>query len=921
MKLRTLIIFVFIFITFRGVSYSEHKEIRLSGFNSVPDLASILCLIQDSRNFIWVGTDRGLYRYDGYSCKNFQHETANTSSLSHNIVVDIIEDKSGNLWIATSGGGINKFNVENEQFVHYKAENTNPNSLSSNRTSCLHEDTNGILWIGTMDGGLNRLDRVQGRFSHYEHDPDDRKTISNNFVTAISEDFYGNLWVGTVSGGLNYYDPNTRTFTCYKPDPDYPGKERFDDAIQNFKDILDLMRIQTDLYNNTINCIFPDQTGALWLGTQGNGLKKFDLHSKTFKHYYIDSTRVNRFTQNDIRSILEDSKGILWIGTDGGGLYWFDRKNEEFSEIKCRLRTEPPLSLKYINSICEDSSGIVWIGIPYGNLIKYDREKECFKNYFEEMNDQESMGVRILCLVEDKQGILWFGSDGGGLSAFNREKRSIKQYLAAPNSPCGLSNNYIKAIYEDPSGKLWLGTFGGGLDIFDPVKEEFTHFFPGLKNSSAIYSDIIQSFCEDHRGILWIGTSDNGLYGYDRETGKVNYYHSDINDPNSLSDNSINFIHEDSLNNLWIGTNNGLNRFNPVENGFFRYMSDSTKDSLDFPKVVRTIYEDSSGRIWIGSWNGLYFFDREIGKFTNYTTADGLPDNIISGILEDDNGMLWISTFNGLSKFSPESSSFRNYSVFDGLPTNRFFSSCVKCKNGEIILGSFCGLCSFFPDKMKKDLSPPNIVITDIRGLSKEQEKFHYISSLDSVSFSYKDSFVISFSSLSFVSPYRNQYSYTMEGLNKEWIDLGNKNEVIFSHLEPGKYTFLVKGSNEENMWSKEGASIEINISPPFWRAVWFQAVLILSVAGLILYFHKTRLKIVKQRMETNVRVDRICDRFDITEREKEIIRYILRGKTNREIEKALYISSSTVKNHIYNIYKKLNVANRHQLMSLFSND
>ena len=920
MKHRNVIILIFMVFFLGEWSYPDNLEKRLAGFDPVPELTSILSIIQDSRGFIWVGTDRGLYRYDGYSCKNFHTEAATGSNLSHNIVVDIIEARSGDLWIATAGGGINRFNSTTEEFHHYKAEQDNPNSLSSNCTSCIYEDTNGILWIGTMDGGLNRFDKECQDFIRYEHDPADKNTISNNYVTAISEDTHGNLWVGTVSGGLNHFNPDNGSFTAYKPDPDYPGKEQFDENIHDFKDILDLMKINTDLYNNTINCIFPDHSGALWLGTQGNGLKKFEVSTKKFNHYYVDPTKINRFTQNDIRSVFEGSHGILWIGTDGGGLYWFDRANERFVEIKCRSRTNPMLSLKYISVICEDESGIIWIGMPYGNLIKYNREKECFKNYFEELNYQENMRVRILSLLEDKNGILWFGSDGGGLSAFDRENGRIKQYMADPDNPLSLSNNFIKTIYQDPLGKLWLGTFGGGIDIFDIEKEEFSHIPPGMENSHPIGGHIIQSFFEDHRGVLWIGTSDNGLYNLDRDSGRICHYLSDKKDSHSLSDNSVNCIFEDSFNSLWIGTNKGLNRFNPVGNRFISYIPSHEKTPPEYPRVVRTIYEDKSGRVWIGSWDGLYLFNRDSGQFKNYTADDGLPDNIISGILEDDDGMLWISTFNGLTRFNPERESFRTYGVFDGLFTNRFFSSCVKCQNGEIIFGSFSGLCSFFPENMKKDPSTTGIMITDIRRLSGDELSFRYNLTQDSVKFSYRDSFIISFSSLSFASPLKNLYSYTMEGLNEEWIDLGNKNEVIFSHLEPGRYIFRVKGSNEENIWSKEDAIIEINITPPFWRMIWFQAVLILSIAGLILYLHKTRLEIIKQRMKTDARIERICERADITEREKEIIRYMLKGKTNKEIEQELFISSSTVKNHIYNIYRKLNVANRHQLMSLFSN-
>ncbi|MCP2606550.1 ATP-binding protein [Candidatus Aminicenantes bacterium AC-708-I09] len=789
-------------------------------------------IIQDKQGFMWFGTEDGLNRYDGYEFKVYRNDHDNLNSLNYNYIKVIYEDSKGNLWIGTYGGGLDKFNPQQEKFIHYKYEVDNPYSLSNNYVTSIFEDKFGVLWIGTEEG-LNKFDSKKGRFIRYKHDINNPDSLSSDFITCIYEDSKGILWIGTENG-LNKFDRENERFIHYFHEPKNPHS----------------------ISNNYIYSIYEDHLGNLWIGTYGGGLNRFDRKTGKFIHYKYNARNPNSLSNNYVRVIYEDSSGTLWIGTEDG-LNQFNRKSENFFRFKHRPYDLNSLSNNEIYSIFEDRAGVLWIGTRVG-LNKLNQKSKQFIHYYSIPNDPNSLSNNyVRAIYEDDDGILWIGTYGG-LNKFNRKKGIFKHYIANPNDLTSLSSNRVMAICGDGPNILWIGT-ENGLNKFNKKTEKFIHFKSEIGNPWSLSSNFIRVVYKDRDGNLWIGT-DNGLNKFERKTGKFIHYKHNPKDPNSISNNFIYSIFEDSRGTLWIGTLKGLNKFDRKKNIFKKYfVIPGDSRSLNNNEIL-SIYEDSRGILWVGTAEGLNKFDRNREIFTHYTTKDGLPNNLIYDILEDREGNLWLSTNKGLSKFNPVQEKFRNYDVSDGLQSNEFSKgACFKSKSGEMFFGGINGFNSFYPEKIKDNPYPPQIVITDFKVFNKSisiGEKFDgmiilekSITNTKEIILSHKHRFFsIEFSALHFVSPKKNQYAYKMEGFDREWNYVGNRNFATYTNLPPGEYTFRVKASNSDGVWNDEGLSLKIKILPPFWMTWWFRGIILIFILVALISAYHARTYAIRKR-------------------------------------------------------------------------
>ncbi|MFC2140868.1 two-component regulator propeller domain-containing protein [Acidobacteriota bacterium] len=814
--------------------HSQDKPIAFEYITSNNGLSNdnILCILQDSKGFLWFGTENGLNRFDGYNFKTYRHQPEHSNSLSSDIVRTIIEDRSGVLWIGTLWGGVSKFDPKTETFTHYQSDPGNPNSLSHNFVFSILEDRAGIIWIGTFGGGVNKFDAKMGTFTHYESVPGNSNSLSDNKVMTMIEDSSGFLWIGTFAGGLNKFCPGTETFIRYQADPANPHS----------------------LSNNSVSIILEDQDqeGILWIGTLGGGLNKFSSKTETFTHYQADPGNPNSLSSNDVRKIYPDQTGVLWVGTSEG-LNRFDGKGK-FTRYLADPTTPGSLSANTIRSIYEDRSGIIWIGTQYGGLNKFNREEKKFNHYSYIFGEPNSLSNKtVTAIYEDPHGILWIGTLDG-LNKMNRKNETFTftHYRKDPLDPSSLSDNRIWSIYEDRSGEFWIGTFNG-LNQLDREKEKFTRYQAEDNEPNSLSNKTILSIGEDRWGFLWIGTFD-GLNRFDRRNRRFKYYQYDPNDPNSIGHNTILSIFEDHYGVLWIGTVGGLNKFNRETETFTRYRADQGNANGLSSDKINFIHEDTSGTLWFGTYGGLNKYDRKKNTFTHYLMKDGAPSDVISGILEDEHGNLWISTMNGLSKFDPKTGKFKNYDSSDGLQGNEFKYACYKSKSGEMFFGGINGFNAFFPDSIIDNPYPPGVVITGFKisnksvGIGEEVDGLKilekHISETNELKLSYKHT-TLSFEyvGLHYAASESNQYAYKMEGLDKDWNYVGKRRFAVYPHLYPGHYVFKVKASNNDNKWNVTGASVNIFIPPPYWRQWWF-----LVLAGVVFisllfggYYYRTR--------------------------------------------------------------------------------
>jgi len=800
---------------------------------------SVYCIFQDSKGFMWLGTEDGLNRYDGRRIKEYQADYENPHSISNNFVISIYEDRKGTLWIGTSSGGLNKFDRESENFTHYLTSPSDPNSLSQNTVTSICEDQSGILWIGTY-GGLNAFDRKRGVFTRYLNNPDDPNSLSNNSVTSICQDKEGVLWIGTLGGGLNKFDPKKGTFVHYKADLENPNSLR----------------------DNRILSVYEDRSGTLWIGTVDGGLHQFDRTKERFISYQADANNPNSLGYNTVKAIYEDSYGagkILWIGTQGGGLYKFDRERGIFIPYRHDPGNLNSISTNTLLCIYEDRSGVLWIGTDGGGVNRLDLEKKRFTLYRRDPKNSNSLNDNsIWAFCEDRSGTLWIGTHDGGLNRYDRTHRKFTHYAVTADDPNALSYNSIYAVYEDRAGILWTGTIDGCINRFDRRTGRYTHY---QTDPTGIGRFRISFIYEDQMGTFWVGTRGVGLLAFDREKEEFIRYQSDPEDSTSLSSDDVYCIFEDKSGELWIGTiAGGLNKYDRKKNAFTRYMNDPENPKSLSDNIVLTIYEDQKGFLWIGGFRGLNKFNREKGIFTLYSKKDGLPNDVIYGILEDDGGNLWMSTNKGLSKFNPQKETFRNYDINDGLQSNEFNAGAfLKSRSGEMFFGGINGFNSFYPDSIRDNPYVPTIVIADLQisntsvPIGKEMKGRvvlkKAIPEAKEIELSYKvNVFSFEFAALHYVSPEKNQYAYKMEGLEKEWNYVGNRGFVTYTNLSPGRYVFRVKGSNNDGVWNEEGVSLRITISHPFWQTWWFRVFGITASLVLILTVSQVRTRAIRER-------------------------------------------------------------------------
>lgn len=792
----------------------------------------VASITQDAKGIIWIGTEDGLNKYDGYEFTILRHDPENPlTSLSYNHILTILSDREGRVWVGTFNNGLCIYDPITGNFTSYKNDINDPSSVSHDKINVIFEDRDGEIWIGT-DVGLNRFDRTNGAFVRYLHDMRDNASLSHNYILEISEDGEGYLWIGTNGGGLNRFDKKTGRFERYRNEPDNP----------------------LSLSHNSVRAVIEDREGLLWVGTVGGGLNSLDRDRTAFTRYVNDPDDPNSLSHDQIFSLYEDTSGMLWIGTNGGGLCLYERETGRF--IRYRNDPNDPNSISYdeIYDIFEDRSGVIWLGTYGGGINKAAIRK--FKHYAYDPNDHNSLSHPIVwSIVEDSNGVLWIGTHGGGLNGLDRRTGKYIHYRHDPDDPKSLSHDIVRIVYIDRSGIFWLGTNGGGVCRFDEKTGCFARYRHDLDDPGSLSHDQIRSIYEDKNGVLWIGTYGGGLNNFDRAGGGFTRYRFDPGDPSSLSNDYIRFMYEDSDGDFWIGTQGGgLEKFDRNAGIFTHFRADPSDTNSLSSDYVFSVLEDATGVLWIGTMGGgLNKFDKRTGVFKSYTESDGLSNNSVYGAIQDERGALWISTNYGLSRFDPILEMFKNYTEEDGLQSNEFNgNSYFKSESGELFFGGINGFNAFYPDEIRDNHYIPPVIITKLLKLNKEFKPGRPISEISELTFSHRDYvFSFEFSALDYTAPRKNKYAYKMEGLDDDWIyTTSNKRFATFTTLAPGQYRFMVKGSNNDGVWNNEGTSIAITITPPLWKTIWFRLASAIVIVAVFVLWYRRRLRTVRMAAE-----------------------------------------------------------------------
>ncbi|MEP0214562.1 MAG: two-component regulator propeller domain-containing protein, partial [Cellulophaga sp.] len=828
-----------LFLILTAITYAQNslKFEHLTTENGLSQ-SDVNVIFQDIDRFMWFGTHDGLNRYDGYNFKVFKPNAENKKSISSNLIWKIIDDKKGDLWIGTTGGGLNYFNRETEEFTTYKHDPNDDNSLKSNYVTVLFRDSSNRLWVGTVKG-VSMVDLNEPtdslKFKHYNLYQNSSRPIKNtNNVSSFFEDSKHQVWIGGING-------------LSKLSRDNNG----DIYFQSVNHLINLPSVN-------VKAIAEDSYGNLMLGTS-NGLYKYSP--------YKDTNQIELLQEGTYNAISINNNHI-WAGRDNGLLEFSNISSTAKPELISVYKYDPKnpsnsLSKNAIKSLFIDHTGIIWAGANGGGVNKFDPHRKQFSHIKKSLDPNSLSNDKVRAIFEDSRQNLWIGTEGGGLNFLKKNNitKDFNQFQHFNNV------NKIFAIEEielKNKRKIFIGgEFSPGLYEIDVTNDKKLS-----ENDLKLIPDIsgsVFSILQDKEKNIWIGTYNDGVHRWlinkDGSTFTKDILKQNNNQQYSLPNNIIRDIFEDSKGNKWFATGNGLSKLTPEQQNsknpkFTTFKNNPDDDTTLSHNYILTVFECKSGTIWVGTFGGglnklIVNKDKTIG-FKRYTEKEGLPNNVIKGILEDNQGNLWISTNNGLSKFNPTDESFQNYDVNDGLQSNEFSElTALKTKEGQLFFGGVNGFTTFYPEEIISNKIKAETVLTNFSIFNKPVaigERINgrvildkSINAIDKIKLKYSENnFSFEFAALHYAASRKNKYAYKLEGFDKDWIYTTSKNRyATYTNLEPGSYVLKIKASNNDYIWDETPIELKIDVTPPWWRTTLAKVLYVLLAVVLLLAFRR----------------------------------------------------------------------------------
>jgi len=773
---------------------------------------TVRAIIEDKKGFVWFGCEDGLNKFDGYEFKIYRNDNKNPYSITSRSIKYLYLDSKGRLWVLTSNG-LNLYDAVKDCFYNYKNTTYTAFKELSSDIAGIIEDNKGNIWVSTVDEGIFKiecLDKPAKRFNYFFNDN------SKHFLSLI-QDTDSTLLVGTTDGLLNF---NVHSGQYYDLRPRY-GK------------------------GYEVRSVYIDNDHVMYISTS-KGLKVIDKKG-LIKEYRFKASDHDGINGDNVMNVVPYKNGNYLIGIDGGGIDWFDVKQNKFYHYTDEL------SSPNINCLYKDTKDDIWAG-TFLNGVNYSNPTTNLfvLNKNNPISDYSIKKGIVSSFLKDSKGNLWVTADGGGLYKKTKGSDRYKHYQAGEKS---ISSNVVISIMEDEEGYLWITTYGGGLLRYDAQKDVFKNYKSDPLNPNALFNDHTKALC-DYQGKIWVSGFGSGVDVLDKNTDQFTHYAHDDTNKGSIASDWVQAFYKDRKGVLWLATFRGLCRYNPKQDNFttFTFNNKSSNNHLDANSLI-DITEDSKGKLWLATTgNGVMCFDKEKYTYTSYTTADGLSNDYTKSIIEDDQSNIWISSNNGITRIDLKTKKIKAYTIKDGIPPcSFFFNAKYKDEQGVIYLGTNKGFLKINPAMTGENKRIPPVLITKLEinnelvlpGVKGSPLKID-VSETEIIHLPYdQNAITFYFVALNFNSARNNKYAYYLEGFDEEWFMAGDQRSAKYTNLNPGRYVFRVKGSNNDNIWNEKGASVIVIISPPIWKTWWFIGICILLMVALLYLLYLWRIRVI----------------------------------------------------------------------------
>jgi ligand-binding sensor domain-containing protein/PAS domain-containing protein len=798
---------------------AQNQFIQFQNYSTTEGLSVgvVYDFVEDNTGYLWVATQDGLNRFDGYSFKVFRSDGSDSTIVDNNIF-RLEKDESGNIWAGSERYGLSVVNTQTNKITNYIHSKDDKTSLSSNRIRKIRSDFFGNIWVAT-NKGINKFISKDKTFKTY---------LNKEYVSDIFVDSEGTLWIGTFSG-LFSYNPTLDKFVKVKPEKKFRMLGRV--VLSITEDINKNLWIASNndinIYNKKKNTFhnlrnregyfkkFPriqtvnmmtDRNGNIWITTSlfnspGHGLYFFNSTTEEFTLYKHSKIENNTLSGNDTRVVYETKNGLIYSGSFGGGFSKIRySQSEHFKSFSYKPNSEQSIpDPENIFTLFTTSDDNVIFGSAREGFSIYDKNKNKFTSFRKE-NSALKTNLGFSAFFRDSYGKTWIGSDKG-LYSFDEKTYQIKEEKELEKK---LENKNISSIFEDSKKNLWISTTVA-LYRYNPTTKEIITLKNDPKNPTTIADPVLHTIVEDDYGYIWGATFLNGVERINISTLQASHYKSDPKNPNSLTNNSINSLARDKTGNIWIGSNRGLNKLNPKS-----------------------------------------------GVLKKYTINNGLVNDQIYSIIEDDANNIWFTTSNGLTRLNYLTDNIKFFTREDGLPGNEHNSGAyAKDRDGNLYFSGPLGAYYFHPNRLITNKNQAHVAINKIEVNYKELKTDTVSNFLKKLYLNYdQNTLAFDISGLDFTNPKKNKYKYVLEGMHEKWINAGTNRFINYTNLPSGNYTLRIKASNNDGVWTTEDKSLAIFIKPHFSETWWFRTIITLLIALAVFLFYLSKMKSAQRQRE-----------------------------------------------------------------------